>query len=163
MSRKKRQLNQNKLVNQPAFKSNTLEDIELLQQKLEIEKHLLIEKGLTSNDPYTLLTTQKYLEQHKKEDDSFIKSFLVDPDISSLNTNNYKISTKVVSFETLRRMARTPIIKTIIGTRVDQVAGFAEPSDDDQEKGWRIRKKKSLFNKEKTNNKRRRKENTVYN
>lgn len=149
MSRKKRQLNQNKIITPPILKANTLDDIELLQQKLEIEKHLMIEKGLSSNDPYTLLTTQKYLEQHKKEDDSFIKSFLVDPDISSLNTNNYKISTKVVSFETLRRMARTPIIKTIIGTRVDQVAGFAEPSNDDQEKGWKIRKKKSLFNKEK--------------
>ncbi len=144
MSRKNKQLNKNKQV----IQTNSLNDIELMQQKLEIEKNLLIEKGLSSSDPYVLMSTQKYLEQHKKEDDTFLKSFLVDPDISSLNTNNYKISTKVVSYETLRRMSRTPVIKTIIGTRVDQVANFAEPSSDDQVPGWKIRKKKILFSKE---------------
>lgn len=148
MSRKKRRLKQTKHITQSLQKPNSIEDIELMQQKLEIEKNLLIEKGLSSNDPYTLLTTQKYLESSKKEDDSFIKSFLFDPDVSSLNTNNYKISTKVVSYETLRRMSRTPIIKTIIGTRVDQVATFADPSNDDQEKGWKIRKKRSIFSTE---------------
>lgn len=141
MSKRKRQLNQNKQVNS----TNSLEDIELLQNKLEIEKNLLIEKGMSSSDPYVLLSTQKYIEQHKKEDDSFLKSFLVDPDIASLNTNNYKISTKIISYETLRRMSRTPVIKTIIGTRVDQVADFAEPSNDNQKKGWKIQKKKTVF------------------
>ena len=148
MSRKKKQLNQNKQINPFPIKTNTLEDIELIQQKLEIEKNLLIEKGLSSNDPYTLLSTQKFLDKNKKEDDAFIKSFLFDPDISTLNTNNYKISTKVVSYDTLRRMSRTPIIKIIIGTRVDQVAAYAEPTNDDQEKGWKIRKKRSVLKSE---------------
>lgn len=148
MSKRKRKLQYIKPVNQPIIKASSLEDIDLMQQKLEIEKSLLIEKGLSSNDPYQLLTTQRYLQQHQKEDDSFIKSFLFDPDITSLNTNNYKVSTKVVTYDTLRRMSRTPVIKTIIGTRVDQVAGFSEPSEDDQEKGWKICKKKSLLNKD---------------
>lgn len=144
MGRKSRQLNKNKQVNSPVY---TLDDIDLLQQKLEVEKSLLIQKGLSSSDPYSIIATQKYLQKNQKEDDSFIKSFLFDPDISSLNTNNYKISTKVVSYETLRRMSRTPIIRTIIGTRVDQVASYAEPSDDDQKKGWKIRKKKTIQSK----------------
>ena len=148
MSKKKNKLKQIQHINTPLVKANSLEEVELLQRKLEIEKNLLIEKGLSSNDPYTLLTTQRYLEKKGGEDDSFIKSFLFDPDISSLNTNNYKISTKVVSFDTLRRMSRTPIIKTIIGTRVDQVANFAENTNDDQEKGWRIRKKKTAIQKD---------------
>lgn len=145
MSKKNKKFNQNKQVKPDIIKANTLDDIEILQQKLELEKSMLIQKGLTSTDPWTLLHTQKYLEKHNKENDSYIKSFLFDPDISSLNTNNYKISTKVVTYDTLRRMSRTPVIKTIIGTRVDQVAGFSEPTDDDQEMGWRIRKKKTVI------------------
>ena len=151
MSRKSKALKNNMVVQQQqpvASKPLSLEEVSLLQQKLDIEKSLLIEKGLTSSDPWTILNTQRYLEKEKGNNDGFIKSFLFNPDIDSLNTNNYRVPTKGISYETLKQMARTPIIKTIIGTRVDQVANYAEPTDNDQEKGWKIRKKKKVTDKE---------------
>lgn len=150
MSRKSKALKANKIVQQLPAQSKplSLEDVTLLQQKLEIEKNLLIEKGLNSSDPWTILSTQRYLEKQKGDNDNFIKSFLFNPDIDSLNTNNYRVPTKGISYETLKQMARTPIIRTIIGTRVDQVANYAEPTDNDQEKGWKIRKKKRITDKE---------------
>lgn len=123
-----------------------LEEVDLLQQKLEIEKNLLIEKALSSSDPFEVLRAKKFLEKDSNaREQTALKSFLFNPDISSLNTNNYRTPVKKVSYDTLKRMARTPIIRTVIGTRVDQVAGFAEPTNNEQEKGWIIRRKKSLF------------------
>lgn len=127
----------------------TLDDVDQLQQRLEIEKNLLLEKSLSSSDPNSILTAQKYLQNQKQSNDAYLKSFLFNPDIDSLNTNNFRVPTKQISYETLKRMARTPIIRIIIGTRVDQVAGFSEPQDNDQEKGWMIRKKKSVINSDK--------------
>lgn len=136
-----------RVVNQP-LKSAPLsfEDIEVLEQKLEIERNLLIEKGLTSTDPLEILRTKKFLEKNnsRKQVDT-IKSFLYNPDITSLNNDNYRVPVKKVSYDTLKKMARTPIIRTVIGTRVDQVAGFSEPTNNEQEKGWMVRRKKSLF------------------
>lgn len=143
--RRSKKNNQHNLVSKPY----TLEEIDTLQQRLDIERDLLIQKGLTSNDPIEILRTQKFLEGSRKKEEDTIKSFLFNPDISSLNNNNYRTPIKKVSYETLKRMARTPIIRTVIGTRVDQVAGFAEPTNNEQEKGWTIRKKRLLFDEDK--------------
>lgn len=143
--RRSKKNNQYSLVSKPY----TLEEIDTLQQRLDIERDLLIQKGLTSNDPIEILRTQKFLEGSRKKEEDTIKSFLFNPDISSLNNNNYRTPIKKVSYETLKRMARTPIIRTVIGTRVDQVAGFAEPTNNEQEKGWTIRKKRLLFDEDK--------------
>lgn len=148
MSRKKKYLQKSQslipLNNLP--RETSLEDITLLQAKLEIEKSQLIQKGLTSSDPWDIIKTQKFLQGQSKSEDGMLKSFLINPDLTSLNTNNYRVPNKGVSYETLKRMSRTPIIRTIIGTRVDQVAGFAEPSDNEQTKGWMVRKKKTILN-----------------
>ena len=151
--RRSKKNNQYSLVSKPY----TLEEIDTLQQRLDIERDLLIQKGLTSNDPIEILRTQKFLEGSRKKEEDTIRSFLFNPDISSLNNNNYRTPIKKVSYETLKRMARTPIIRTVIGTRVDQVAGFAEPTNNEQEKGWTIRKKRLLFDegKETTNEEKR--------
>lgn len=151
MSRKSKLL-KNREIYVPKVSENkplTFDDISLLQQKLEIERNLLIEKGMSSSDPYDILTVQKYLQKNKGNNDDFIKSFLFNPDIDSLNTNNFRVPTKSISYDTLKQMARTPVIRTIIGTRVDQVANFAEPVESEQEKGWKIRKKKRISNQEK--------------
>lgn len=139
--------NRNKTPGTRFEKGNlSLEDIDILREKLEIEKNLLIEKGLSSTDPLEILRTKRFLEKSDNSKNSErLKSFIFNPDITSLNTNNYRTPIKGVSYETLRRMARTPIIRTVIGTRVDQVAGFSEPTTNEQEKGWTIRRKKSLF------------------
>lgn len=141
---KKRKDNHNKIS-----KPYTLEEVDALQKRLDIERELLIQKGLTSNDPIEILRTQKFLETSRKKEEDTIKSFLFNPDISSLNNNNYRTPIKKVSYETLKKMARTPVIRTVIGTRVDQIAGFAEPTNNDQEKGWTIRRKRLLFDEDK--------------
>lgn len=124
----------------------SLDDIFAMKQDLYIREQLLIEKSLNSTDPHSIIKAQRYLEQIRGQQQDDIKSFLVAPDDSFSNGNGYRQPVKGVSYQTLRRMARTPIIKTVINTRVDQVAAFSEPTNNLQEKGWTIRKKPSLFN-----------------
>lgn len=125
-------------------KAFSLEDLDRLSQEIEIRKSLEIQRAYNSDDPHNIMKAVQYIEKQKNAQDQ-LKSFLFDPDISSLNTNNYRVPTKNVSYQTLKRMARTPVIRTVIGTRVDQVAGFAEAVNNEQEKGWMIRRKKSIF------------------
>ena len=142
----------NKMQQQARERNFSLEEILAKEQQLNIQKNLLLEKSLNSSDPLELMKAHNYIYSQKK-DETELKSFLFNPDLSSLNTNNFRTPLKRSSYETLRKMARTPIIKTIIGTREDQVAGFASPVTSDQEKGWMIRKKKrNLYeeNKEKS-------------
>lgn len=131
----------------------SLDDIDNVRANLLIKEQLLIEKGLNSSDPQQILKAQRYLTQIQEQQQEDIKSFLISPDNLYNNGNGFRQPTKSVTYNTLRRMARTPVIKTIINTRVDQVAGFAEPTTNLQEKGWTIRKKPSLFGEGKELNK----------
>lgn len=143
---KRRKHNRTQVQGDTIQKSFSLEDLERLGQEIEVRKHLEIEKALRSTDPHAIMTAQAFLHKQNKQGD--FKSYFFDPDINSLNTNGYRTPTKGVSYNVLRKMAKNPVIRTIIGTRTDQVAGFSEPVDNDQERGWCIRKKKVLFEKE---------------
>lgn len=150
MGRKNRLLSQVKKIQTPSYKKElTFDDINQMERELEIRKGLLIEKGMNSHDPLTIMNTYNYINSRSNGQEQALKSFLINPDLTSLNTQNYRVPNKSVSYETLKRMSRTPIIKSIIGTRVDQVASFSSVSDSETEKGWMIRKKKSIFNKDK--------------
>lgn len=137
--------------NKKKYKNSTpqvsLEDLSQRRLELEITERDLIQKALSSSDPHTLIKAQNYLQTLDKyyspngPNDSEVKAFLYSPDMDTYNFSGTRQPAKVVSYQTLRRMARTPVIKTIIGTRVDQVASFSEPSESEQEKGWMIRKK----------------------
>ena len=63
------------------------------------------------------------------------------------NSLGYKNQPSNMSYQTLRNMARTPIIRSIITTRQEQVASYAEPTSDDQKMGWTIKKKRGVFDK----------------
>lgn len=125
-------------------RSYSLAELDSLQEEIEVRRNLEIEKSLNSSDPQSILAAQAYLQRQSKQQDG-LKSYLFDPNLESLNTNGYRIPLKSVNFDTMRKMSKTPVILTVIGTRKDQVAGFAEPVDNEQEKGWKIRRKKSLF------------------
>ena len=121
----------------------TLDSIQKSKRLLEIQEELLMQQSLTGNDPDAILKAMKHIEEIKKEkNEGQIKSFLYAPENEMLGAWGHRTPMKIVSFRTLRHMARTPIIKTIINTRVDQVARFSEPSENEQEKGWMIRKKR---------------------
>jgi len=42
-------------------------------------------------------------------------------------------------------MARVPAIRSIITTRIEQISRYSEPTIDEQQVGWTIRKKRSIF------------------
>lgn len=144
MSRKGTKYTGRKLVKSNSSRTYSLGELDALQQEIEVRRQLEIEKSLRSSDPQAILAAQAYLQRQNVHQDG-LKSYLFDPNYESLNTNGYRVPLKTVNFDTMRKMAKTPVILTVIGTRKDQVAGFAEPVDNDQEKGWKIRRKKSLF------------------
>ena len=149
MSRKKRYKQQSSSLPVTIQKSYTLQDLDRLGQEIEIRKRLELERNLTSKDPDSIMKAVSYMRMMQEQKEGDLKSFLYNPDLQSLNTQNYRLPTKKLSYFMLRGMARTPVIRTVIGTRVDQVAGFAEPVNNEQEKGWMIRKKRGLFTEEK--------------
>jgi hypothetical protein len=75
------------------------------------------------------------------------KSMIIDP-IDLYNGLGYKETPLQLSYNILRRMARTPLVRSVIEVRKDQVAAFSGVSDDEQKQGWTIRKKRALFQKE---------------
>ncbi len=116
---------------------------------LSIQKNLALEKQLSSNDPIDIYKAQSYLQEveanNKKKKD--IRSFLFDPFEAYYSTNGYKQQRKRVSFDVLKKVGDTPIVGSIINTRIFQIQNFLRFTDDNKSEGYTIRKKKSLFDK----------------
>lgn len=125
---------------------NDLNEVELLKSKLNIHQSLLLERDLSSSDPDAILKAQVFLKKKNEKDQQ--KAFVFSPEMDMYNGNGFRAPIKPVSYLVLRKMARTTVPKIIINTRVDQVAGFANFTLNEQEKGWTIRKK-DLFKKTK--------------
>ena len=123
--------------------ANKIGKLELLQQKLEIKKGLMVEKAMTSNSPSDILRAQKVLQGIETRQEGEKKSYVIDP-FDFHNSFGYKDKPFSLSYATLRRMAKTPIINAIIKTRKNQIADFAEPQADRYSTGFVVRKKKSL-------------------
>lgn len=121
---------------------------------LQIEKNLLLERQLASNDPNDIFKAQRYLQElegNKKKKD--IRSFLFDPFDAYYTTGGYKQQRKRVSFDVLKKVGDTPIVGSIINTRVFQIQNFLRYTDNDKEEGFIIRKKRSIFDKAKKTDK----------
>jgi hypothetical protein len=121
-----------------------LEQIDLTINKLEQLKLRNIEKALKSDDPTDLIRAQSDLfkmqgvAQKQKQFDQ--KAFFIDP--LQFNANlGYKDKPYSLSYLTLKRMSKTPIINSILKTRKNQVADFAEPQENKYSTGFVIRKK----------------------
>jgi len=114
----------------------TLDNIQQQKRLLQVQEELLLQQNLSSQTPEDILKAMTYIEEVRKNK---TKSFLYAPEHEFLGMNGWRVPMKAVSHITLRNMARTPVIRTIVGTRCDQVAAYAEPSDREQEKGWKIR------------------------
>jgi hypothetical protein len=115
---------------------------------LVIEKNLLLEKQLTSKDPNDIFKAQSYLQEleaNKKKKD--IRSFLFDPFDAYYTTNGYKQQRKRVSFDVLKKVGDTPVVGSVINTRVFQLQNFLRFTDNNKEEGYIIRKKRSIFDK----------------
>lgn len=128
------------------YSPSSLSEIQELQLKLEVQKSILLKQNLGSSDPEKIIEAAKYLKDIEKREESNIKSYLFDP-YSVQQQFGYKNRNNNLSFGTLRAMGRTPIINSIISTRVEQVSAFSEPCYDGKGQGFVIQKKKSLFDK----------------
>lgn len=116
-------------------------------ERLNIQKGLILDKGLSSMSPNTILSTKQYLT-NKFVGDTRKKSYVVDP-LDFSRGMDYKERPIQMSYNMLRAMSKAPIIKSIISTRTNQVASFSEFQDDSQRIGWSIRKKRKFFSKDK--------------
>lgn len=119
-------------------------EIEYQKKLLQVEEQILLQEGLTSSDPETLIKAQARLQDVMNREKSDKKAILFDP--YQVNDNmGYKTKGFMLSYNTLRRMAKTPIIRAVIGTRIEQVAAFLQPPVNKYSPGFKIRKKRSLF------------------
>ena len=92
--------------------------LDIQTREAEIKKSLLIKEALSTDDPTTILKAQSYLKEIEERGDSRPKSLILDNTFFS--GQGWKEKSYSVSYDLLRGMARTPIIKSIIETRVEQ-------------------------------------------
>lgn len=98
---------------------------------------------MNSNDPMEVLRAArawKDVEQRERIDS---KSITIDP-LEQANALGYKNKTTNITYGALRMMSRTPIVRAIINTRIEQVAAFSQPQPDKYSPGFIIQKKKYL-------------------
>lgn len=118
-------------------------------QQIEITQQLALEKAFQSNDVGEIMKAQNFLKSIKKKEEVDFKSILVDPmDIS--HSFGYKNKPFNISYDILRAMSRTHIVKSIIETRKEQISDFCTPRDNKNGVGFIIQKKKGYLYKSDT-------------
>lgn len=113
--------------------------------KLTIERQLRLEDAFRSGDVNTIYKAEKYYtqllkQQQLKAQGSGMKSIVLDP-LDTASTMGYYVKASHLSYQALRAMARTPIIRAIINTRKDQVAEHCKPQPDKYSRGFVFKKK----------------------
>ena len=124
-----------------------LKEIDVQKRQLSIREGELLEKGMKSNNPETVIAANKMWEDIQQRHPSGVKSLLFDPNDWATGTG-YKHKRFSLSFGTLRKMSKTPVIRAIIGTRQTQVSAFATPQASKYDTGFVIRKKKEHYSEE---------------
>lgn len=114
-------------------------------QKLTIHKSLLYQKLIESNKPDDIMKALQYQQKTTGMTKDDQKAFLFAPDNEFYSGQGYKTALKVVPFEFLRSMGSTPMIFSIIGTRINQILEFSNFSTDMDRPGWTIRKRLGRF------------------
>jgi hypothetical protein len=123
---------------------NDLRELDTISQQVEIQKQVVLKKSLESNDVHEIMKAQSFIADLDKQTDKGIKSYLFDP-FSFSNSLGFKDRPVALTYDTLRQMSRVYVIRSIIETRKDQCARFANFTDDEQKEGWTIRKKRKPF------------------
>lgn len=120
--------------------SKQLDAIELAEAKLKAKKFRTLEKAMRSDSPDDMIKASKVFNSIQNKIEQNPKAFFIDP--LEFNANlGYKDKPYSLSYMTLKRMSKTPIINSIIKTRKNQIADFAEPQEDKYSTGFIIRKK----------------------
>lgn len=117
--------------------------IEETQQKSLIERNLLIQKALSSSNVDEIFKAQRYIAKLSGQNVEQSKTMLLDPMAINLGLG-YQDKPLNVSLSMLRNMGKVPVIKAIIGTRIDQVCNFIQPQQDKYSTGFIIKPKKAI-------------------
>lgn len=124
--------------------SKQLDAITLAEAKLKAKKFRTLEKAMRSDSPEDMVkATQVFQQIQKSNTEVTPKAYFIDP--LQFNANlGYKDKLFSLSYVTLKRMAKVPVINAIIKTRKNQVADFAEPQENKYQTGFLIRKKPKM-------------------
>ena len=117
-----------------------LKSVTRAQEILAARQFRLLEKAVKSDNPEDMVMASKVISAVQNKVDKPTKAFFIDP--LQFNANlGYKDKPYALTYETLRRMSKTPVINAIIKTRKNQVADFAEPQEDKYSAGFVVRRK----------------------
>jgi hypothetical protein len=105
-----------------------LASIQEQKAKLAIDEQVALQKAWESGDVDTIYKAQQYAKTIQARQDTNNKSILFDP-TDMTNGLGYKSKGYAMSYDLLRRMSRTHIIKAIIETRKEQVSAFCQPQE----------------------------------
>ena len=126
----------------------TLEQTDAQLQRLSIHKDLMFQKLVESSKPDDIMKALSYQQNMNKTTKTTTdqqKAFLYAPDNEFYTGMGYKTPIKVVPFEYLRSMGQTPMIFSVISTRINQILDFSSFTDQLDRPGWTIKKKVSRF------------------
>lgn len=123
--------------------ADQLKAVDMAEQKLIAKRFRLIEKAAKSDNPTDMIAAAQTMTKIQSKSTSEAKSYFIDPLQFSSNLG-YKDKMFSLTYTTLRRMSKTPIINSIIKTRKNQIADFAEPQADRYNTGFVIRKKAKM-------------------
>lgn len=125
-------------------KTNLVSQMNLTEEKLAkltIQQQTLFNKAFSGNDQAAIIKAATSLQKIQRRQDTERKTLLVD--VADFQTSfDYKDRNISLSYDVLEKMAGTPIINSIIKTRITQVASFAEPVKDEYSVGYKIQKKR---------------------
>lgn len=124
--------------------SKQLDAITLAEAKLKAKKFRTLEKAMRSDSPEDMVKATQVFQQIQKSGTEIApKAYFIDP--LQFNANlGYKDKPFSLSYVTLKRMAKVPVINAIIKTRKNQVADFAEPQENKYQTGFVVRKKPKM-------------------
>jgi len=120
--------------------AKNIDQIKADKEKLDVEERLAIQKAMQSSDPEAIIKANVRWKDLEDREDSGSKSMIFDP-YQFASSTEYKYKPYSISYETLRRMSQTPIIRAIVNTRIEQIAAFSEPQAGRHGVGFVVRKK----------------------
>lgn len=119
----------------------SLDELNAQREKFFIQEQLILKKALESNNVNDIFKAQTYIKELQKREKTESKSLLVDPMLLD-HSAGYKDKPYSLSYDVLRGMSKTHVIKSIIQTRKEQVQAFCQPQKDKYSTGFIIQKKR---------------------
>lgn len=112
---------------------------------LEAQEAIILDKALKSDDAASVVKAMEIVsikQNNTKQEDR--KAFYIDP--MAFNEGfGFKTKPTTMTYDTLFRMSKAPVINAILKTRKNQVAAYATPQKDMFSTGFILRKKGSHF------------------